>query len=123
MMPVALLIAFSITCSALAQVALRQGMRAPDMQMALEGGAAQVGLAILGSLPVLGGLALYGIGAAAWLFVLARIQVSVAYAFVALGFLLTMTLGCLLLGEPFTSRKLLGTLTVILGLWLVAGSG
>jgi multidrug transporter EmrE-like cation transporter len=52
---------------------------------------------------------------------LARIDVSVAYAFVALGFLLTMALGSLLLGEPLTLSKLSGTLLVVLGVWLVAG--
>jgi multidrug transporter EmrE-like cation transporter len=121
-MPVALLIVFSVGCSAAAQVALRQGMRAAEVQTAIEAGAmAPVALAVLGSLPVLGGLALYGVAAASWLFVLARLPVSVAYAFMALGLLLTMALGCLLLGEPFTGRKFLGTLAVMLGLWLVAG--
>ncbi|MBN9509080.1 MAG: small multi-drug resistant family protein [Alphaproteobacteria bacterium] len=122
-MPVALLIAFSVGCSALAQVALRQGMRAASVQAAIEAGAvAPVVLAVVGSLPVLGGLALYGVSAASWLFVLARLPVSVAYAFMALGFLLTMALGCLLLHEPFTARKAMGTLAVVLGLWLVAGA-
>ena len=57
-----------------------------------------------------------------WLFVLAKLQVSVAYAFVALGFLLTMILGCVFLGEPLTLRKLTGTGLVVLGIWLVTGA-
>ncbi len=67
-----------------------------------------------------GGLFLYGLSAVVWLFVLARLDVSVAYPFVALGFLVTMALGCLLFGEAFTVRKVLGTLIVMLGVYLVA---
>jgi multidrug transporter EmrE-like cation transporter len=55
-----------------------------------------------------------------WLFVLARVDVSVAYAFVALGFFLTMTLGVLLLGEALTLAKVAGILLVVFGVWLVA---
>lgn len=121
-MPVAALIAFSVACSALAQVALRYGMRGAAMQAAMGLGALATIRAVLLSLPVVGGLTLYAVSAASWLFVLARLEVSVAYAFVALGFLLTMAFGCLLLGEPFTARKLFGTVAVVFGLWLVAGA-
>jgi multidrug transporter EmrE-like cation transporter len=72
---------------------------------------------------VIGGLFLYGLSAAIWLFVLARLDVSVAYPFVALGFLLTMVLGCLLFGEPLTARKLIGTMLVMFGVYLVAAAG
>ena len=39
------------------------------------------------------GLALYGLGAMVWLYVLARLPLSAAYPFVGLGFILTMVLG------------------------------
>jgi multidrug transporter EmrE-like cation transporter len=55
-----------------------------------------------------------------WLFVLARLDVSIAYPFVSLGFIVTMSLGCLLFGEPFTVRKMIGTIVVMLGVYLVA---
>jgi len=32
-----------------------------------------------------------------------------------------LALGCLLLGEPLTLRKLMGTLLVVAGIWLVTG--
>ena len=55
--------------------------------------------------------------------VLARVPVSMAYAFVALGFLLTTALGCLVLGEVLTLRRVMGTLLVAAGVWLVATGG
>ena len=77
-------------------------------------------LQVIYAIGVFGGLFLYGLSAVVWLFVLARLDVSVAYPFVALGFLVTMALGCLLFGEAFTVRKVLGTLIVMLGVYLVA---
>jgi multidrug transporter EmrE-like cation transporter len=112
----------SVSCSAFAQVALKHGMGIGSVQSALQSGEArQIVIAIISSPTVWLGLCFYGLSAVVWLFVLAKLDVSVAYTFVALGFLLTMALGCLLLGEPFSARKLAGTLFVMLGVWLVAG--
>jgi multidrug transporter EmrE-like cation transporter len=85
------------------------------------GGLMPVVLAVTTSPTVWLGLSLYGFSAVVWLFVLAKLQVSVAYAFVALGFVLTMVLGCVVLGEPLTLRKLAGTALVMLGIWMVTG--
>lgn len=116
------IILVSVACSAVAQIALKSGMSTAAVQGALAAGEAwPIALAIATSPLVWAGLALYGGGAVVWLFVLARVDVSVAYTFVALGFLLTMLLGWALLGEPITARKLAGTLLVMGGIWLVAG--
>jgi multidrug transporter EmrE-like cation transporter len=115
------MIVASVSCSALAQLALKHGMSTVAVQQSIAGGRAPaVAWAIAGSPTVWIGLVLYGLGAAIWLFVLANLDLSVAYAFVALGFLLTMALGCIVLGEPFTARKLAGTCLVIIGIWIVS---
>lgn len=80
-------------------------------------------LAVLGSPGVWLGLVVYGLSAVLWLFVLARVDLSVAYSFVSLGFLLVMALGAILFGEPITWMKVLGTMLVALGIWLVATGG
>ena len=117
------LVLFSVGCSALAQISLKHGMALPSVQFTLASGGVQPILyAIAGNPFVLGGLLVYGLSAVVWLFVLARLDVSVAYPFVSLGFLVTMALGCLLFGEAFTTRKLLGTLVVMAGVWLVAAA-
>ncbi len=118
------LIVVAVGLSALAQVALKHGMAGQPVQAALSGGggAVAVVLAIATSPGVVIGLAMYGLSAVLWLFVLARVDLSVAYAFVALGFLLVMALGVLVFGEPLSARKVLGTLLVAGGIWLVATS-
>lgn len=123
-LPLLTMIVGSVAMSALAQILLRHGMSRPSVQAALgQGEAVPAVLAIASSPGVIGGLALYGLGAMVWLLVLARVPVSMAYAFVALGFLLTMALGCLVLGEVLTLRKVMGTLLVAAGVWLVATGG
>ena len=115
------LVLFSVACSALGQIALKYGMASASVQAALAtGGVVPVSTAIVINPFVLSGLFLYGFSAVVWLFVLARLDVSIAYPFVSLGFVVTMSLGCLLFGEPLTLRKVLGTIVVMLGVYLVA---
>ena len=71
---------------------------------------------------VVGGLALYLFGAILWLLVLAQIDVTQAYPFVGLGFLITMALGMMLLGESVSSARIAGTVLVATGVLLVARS-
>jgi len=119
----ATLILVSVGCSALAQVALKHGMSQGPVQAALADGGLASLIGSTATQSTIGlGLFLYGFSALVWLLVLARLDVSIAYAFVALGFLLTMTLGWMVLGEPLTLRKVAGTACVAVGIWLVATS-
>ena len=65
------------------------------------------------------GLVCYALGAALWLQVLARWDVSKAYPLVGLGFVLTLLIG-LLLGEAVSWRRVLGVLMICVGVVLVA---
>lgn len=115
------LVLFSVGCSAFGQIALKFGMASAAVQAALTtGGVVPVSTAIAINPFVLSGLFMYGFSAMVWLFVLARLDVSIAYPFVSLGFVVTMSLGCLLFGEPLTLRKVLGTIVVMFGVYLVA---
>lgn len=113
-----LLILFSVSLSALAQLLLKTGVGRV--------GASHAGidtmLAYLTSPWVLGGLMLYGLGALAWLFVLARLPLSAAYPFVGLGFILTMLIGVSVLGEAVSTGRVAGTLLIALGCVFVARS-
>ncbi len=121
--PVLALVLLCVACSASAQILLKYGMAQPAVQASIEaGGGLALVIAIVLGVAVPAGLALYALSALGWLFVLARLDVSIAYPFVGLGFIATMLLGCALFGEPLTLRKVLGTLAVVLGVWLVGGS-
>jgi multidrug transporter EmrE-like cation transporter len=114
-----ILILISVSLSAVAQIALKSGMSAPSVQQALTHSPLPLG-AIASSPRVLLGLLLYAFGAVLWLLVLARLDVSLAYPFVGLGFILTMLLGFFLFDEPLGAARLAGTLLVATGIILVA---
>ena len=71
---------------------------------------------------ILLGLALYGIGALLWLFVLGRAPLSLAYPFVGIGFILTMLAGAFWLNESISVARVVGTLLIAVGCVLVARS-
>jgi len=118
------LIVFSITLSAFAQIAMKSGMSSEPVQQALVGGstAFQIACQVSKSGYVVLGIGLYGLGAISWLLVLAKLDVSIAYPFVAIGFILTMVLSFVFFGEPLNTLKVVGTLLVVVGVIIVAQS-
>jgi drug/metabolite transporter (DMT)-like permease len=113
----------SVTLSAVAQITMKAGMSQPPMRAALAAGDHLATAMAAASNPFLiAGFGLYFVGALVWLLVLARVNVSVAYPFVSLGFLLTAGLAALLLGESVSVKRLLGILLVGLGVYIVARS-
>jgi len=116
------LILASVGLSALAQITLKHGVTPPPASSGDLAGPGTIAsfLGTMGNGYVLLGLAMYGAGALVWLLVLARLDVSVAYPFVGLGFVVTMLLGWLLFGEPLGPARIVGTLMVVAGVMLIA---
>jgi len=106
-----------------AQVLLKLGVSAPYVQEVMAGGVwGRTLLACASSPSVLAGLILYGLCTLSWLIILSRVELSLAYPFVALGFIETSILGYLLFGDNMTAGRFCGTLLVIAGVYLVARS-
>jgi multidrug transporter EmrE-like cation transporter len=68
------------------------------------------------------GFVLYGASVVLWLAVLSRLEVSRAYPFVGLGVVITMLFGVFVLGEPLTLAKIVGTVLVATGVYVVASA-
>lgn len=118
------LILLSVAIAAFAQVALKAGMSSPSVQQAIEEGGLRASalLQISANPYIILGLFLYFSSAAVWLFVLARVQVSFAYPFVALGFILTALLGKFAFNDTFSVPKIVGSLLVVAGVLVMARS-
>lgn len=112
-----LLILSSVALSAAAQLLLKIGSAASKSSAA-----GDKIMAFATSPHILGGFVLYGLGAILWIFVLAKLPLSVAYPFVGLGFIFTMLLGGIVLGEDLSPLRVGGTLCVVIGCVLVATS-
>ncbi len=117
------LIIVSVVLTSAAQILLKLGMSSPAVQLALKGGVlGDTMWAVATSIAVLGGLAMFALSVVLWLLVLSRVDVSFAYPFVALGMVLTVLSGRLLLGEPLTMLRLGGLALIVIGVILVAMS-
>ena len=122
-LPVLGLILLSVTLSAIAQVLFKLGMSSVVIQRALTGGSTMEAALAVGLNPgVLGGLSLYGIGTILWLGVLSRTEVSQAYPFVGIGFVLTALIGYFHFGDTLSTSRICGIALVIGGIFLISRS-
>lgn len=55
-----------------------------------------------------------------WMMAMTKFEISYAYPFMSLAFVLVLILGVLLLGESFTIGKVLGVLFICIGILLTA---
>lgn len=116
------LILVSVSLSAFAQISFKFGVSGVRAGETVDSGMAARLVHVLLTPGVAGGLALYGFGTLLWLAALGRIEVSQAYPFVGLGFVLTTVLGYLLFGDALGPQRILGMLLVVGGIVMVAWS-
>ncbi|MEO6093201.1 MAG: permease [Novosphingobium sp.] len=115
------LIVLSVFLSASGQVVLKYGASGERIRAAVAaGGWAEAAFAMLTSPAVLLGLIIYGLSAVSWVVVLTKVDLSQAYAFVSLGFVLVFLSGWLVLREPFVPSRLIGTLVIAGGCYLIS---
>lgn len=114
------LILASVALNALAQILLRIGARSAAQS---GNGSVLAGFVDLAFRPaILAGLACYGFSLLTWLYVLGRIEVSFAYPFLALGFVLVALAGWQLLGEPMSPARATGIGVILVGVLILARS-
>ena len=118
-----LLICASVLLSAIAQIVLKGGMSSPGVVAASAQGFGMPMLHAGATSPkVILGLGIYFVSAAVWLLVLARVDVSLAYPFVGLGFVVTMLLAWAVHGEVPTTSRIAGTLLICASVVVLARS-
>jgi drug/metabolite transporter (DMT)-like permease len=118
-----MIIFLSISLSAIAQIVLKIGVSSPKIQSVIHSNSSiDLAWGIATNWLVVSGLALYFLSALVWLLVLARVDVTMAYPFVGLGFILTMILGAWFLSEPVGAVRIVGTLLIVAGVALISRS-
>lgn len=114
-MKILLLTLASIAISVAAQFTLKAGMQGQQGEQGMDW------IRIATSPHIIGGFALYGLGAVLWLYVLSRWDVSKAYPMVGLGFVLTLIVGHFA-GESIGALRLVGVGLICVGVALVSQS-
>jgi len=116
------LIGFGVLLNALAQLALKQGMRQIGyFDFRLEN-CGHILLAVAASPYILAGLACYVISVVVWLLVLSRVEVSYAYPFLSIGYIVTAFAGRLFFHEAIGVTRWTGIAVICIGVWLITRS-
>ena len=69
------------------------------------------------------GVAITGLGTISWFVVLTRAELSYATPLAGIGIVLVMVSSAVILGEPLGAMRVMGTLVIAAGVWLVMRGG
>jgi len=114
------MILFSVVTGSAGQLVMKHGMNSIGKIHASHA-ASKLASAFLNPF-VLGGFALYGISALMWMVILSRVNLSYAYPMVSLGYVIVVVSSRYLFHEPVTAQRLLGTLVICFGVFLISRS-
>lgn len=81
-----------------------------------------VGIRLATQLPIIGGLACYVLSVVVWILGLSRVDVSIAYPMLSLGYVLNAFGAWWLFGEALTAQRLAGIGIIIVGVYVLARS-
>ena len=71
---------------------------------------------------IAGGVACYVVSLVVWIMGLSRVEVSIAYPMLSIGYVLNAVAAWYLFGESLTAQKLVGIAFIVAGVFLVARS-
>jgi multidrug transporter EmrE-like cation transporter len=112
----------AIVLGTCAQLLLKAGTNAVGHFAFTLDNALPVGMRLAMEPRILGGAGCYVVSLAIWIMALSRVEVSVAYPMLSIGFALNAILAWWLLGEAVTPARMLGIGIIVVGVWLVARS-
>ncbi len=69
---------------------------------------------------ILGGLACYVVSVVVWILGLSRVEVSIAYPMLSIGYIINALAAWFLFGESLTAQKLVGIGFIVVGVFLVS---
>jgi multidrug transporter EmrE-like cation transporter len=117
-----LVLLLGVLLNAAAQLLLKAGVK-PLGAIGINPGSLVPGLATaLTQAPVLAGLACYVISVAVWLVALSRVDVSLAYPMLSLGYVVNAAAAWWLFGEAVGVMRFAGIALILLGVLIVARS-
>lgn len=108
-----------IFLSAIAQIILKLGLG----NLNTDNGVISFLLKALLSPGVILGLGLYGLGAFLWLIVLSKEDVSFAFPLVSFAYVIAMVLSYFILKEHITTPRVIGSVVIMLGIFIIARFG
>lgn len=113
----------SILMSSTAHIFLKKGMMTHALNAIKSDGIISL-VWTVGTNPwVMGGMFLHVSALVVWLWALSKVDISFAYPFLALGYVLVSAMAWLWLGEELNQVKIIGMIVIIIGILILAKAG
>lgn len=109
---------FGVLLNAGAQLSIKSGTVKLG-QLILSDGFFNSVFRILFNPGIFGGLVLYVVSVALWIYVLSKSQVSIAYPLLSIGYVVNLFLAAWLLDEMITLNKIVGIGLIVLGVYVL----
>ena len=116
------LILIGVLLNAGAQLALKAGVRNVGHFEFSAANALPIGWQLATNPFIITGLSCYVISVVVWILALSRVEVSVAYPMLSIGYVVNAILAWQLFGEALTTQRVAGIGIIIVGVFLIARS-
>ena len=113
------LIIFGVLLNAIAQLALKAGVRDLGPIGLSMDQVVPTSLRLMGEPYLWTGLSLYAISVVVWILALSRVEVSIAYPMLSLGYVVNAFAAYWLFGEVLTPMRLAGIAIIIVGVYVL----
>jgi multidrug transporter EmrE-like cation transporter len=117
-----LLVFAGVMLNAAAQLLLKAGVKDVGVIKLTPATIFSAGLKLALEPHILGGLTCYVVSVVVWILALSRVQVSIAYPMLSLGYVVTAFAAWWLMDEPVNAMRVSGIAVIIVGVCLVARS-
>ncbi|WP_028128660.1 4-amino-4-deoxy-L-arabinose transferase [Selenomonas sp. AE3005] len=114
-----ILVLAGVLLNAAAQLCIKQGMNIIG-NISLDTGAVLAMILRAATNPyIIAGLTCYVISVLVWMVVLSKVEVSLAYPFLSIGYIVTAFVGYFFMGETLGLYKILGIVTICAGIGIM----
>jgi multidrug transporter EmrE-like cation transporter len=116
------LVLTGVLLNAVAQLLLKAGSGAlAGIELRAANAFAIAGRLVLNP-PIIAGLVCYAVSVVVWILALSRVEVSVAYPMLSVGYVVNALAAWWLFGENLSAARVAGIGIILVGVWLVARS-
>jgi len=115
-------ILFGVALNACAQLLLKAGVNAVGHFEFTRANILPIGFKLAMQLPIIGGLACYVVSVVVWIVGLSRVDVSIAYPMLSLGYVVNAVAAWYLFGEVLSLQRLVGIGIILIGVLVLARS-
>jgi len=116
------LVLFGVLLNAAAQLLLKAGTNAIGQFEFSAANLAPIGWKVATQPYILGGLTCYAVSVVVWIMALSRVEVSIAYPMLSIGYVVNALAAYVLFGEAVGVQRLVGIGIIIIGVYIVARS-